>query len=325
MSRPSLARLAALLLLASCRASEFAPVEREPYVLVLGTAQDGGRPQLGCDAECCRSARAEPERARRVTSLLLCDPRDGRRWLFDCSPDIEAQLGDARSEPSTRASAGPRPPLVDGIFLTHAHMGHYAGLLELGREAHAARDLPTWVSERFAAFLLSNAPWSALVEERRLDLRRLEPGVPVALAQDLWVTPFLVPHRDEYSDTFGFEIRGPRRTLVYLPDIDKWERWDQLEGPGAVERLLARCDVALLDGCFYADGEIPGRPMADIPHPFITESLARFAPLAPSARAKIWFTHLNHTNPAADPGPERELVEASGMHVLADGARFSLE
>lgn len=322
MSFPRTALLA--LLAQACASPEVAP-PHAPYVLVLGTAQDGGRPQLGCEAACCRTARAQPERARRVTSLLLCDPRDGRRWLFDCSPDVEAQLGDARAEPPTRAVDGPRPPLVDGIFLTHAHMGHYAGLLELGREAYGARDLPTYVSERFAAFLLSNSPWSALVEERRLDLRRLEPGVPVALAQDLWVTPFLVPHRDEFSDTLGFEIRGPRRTLVYLPDIDKWERWDALEDPGAVERLLARCDVALLDGCFFADGEIPGRPMADIPHPFLTESLARFAPLSAGERAKVWFTHLNHTNPAADPGPERARVEASGMHVLEEGARFALD
>ncbi|MEQ1891370.1 MAG: MBL fold metallo-hydrolase, partial [Planctomycetota bacterium] len=144
-----LARLLTLglaLLVGGCVSSDVPGKESTaPYVLVLGTAQDGGRPQLGCEAECCRVARVEPERARRVTSLLLCDPRDGRRWLFDCSPDVEAQLGDARDEPPTRASAGPRPPLLDGIFLTHAHMGHYAGLLELGREAYAAHDLPTYV------------------------------------------------------------------------------------------------------------------------------------------------------------------------------------
>ena len=296
-----------------------------PYVLVLGTAQDGGRPQLGCEADCCRAARAEPERARRVTSLLLCDPRDGRRWLFDCTPDVEVQLGAAQDEPPTRRREGPRPPLVDGIFLTHAHMGHYAGLLELGREAHAARALRTFVTERFAGFLLSNQPWSALVEQQHLDLVPLVPGEPVALAPDLVVTPFLVPHRDEFSDTLGFEIAGPGRTLVYLPDIDKWERWDERAGPGQVEALLARCDVALLDGCFFADGELPGRAMADIPHPFMVESLARFAVLPAAERAKVHFTHLNHTNPAADPGPARARLEAHGLHVLAEGARFALD
>jgi len=318
------ALLSLVFLAGACRAPERVPAEREPYVLVLGTAQDGGRPQLGCEAECCRAARAEPGRARRVTSLLLCDPRDGRRWLFDCTPDVEAQLGAAQEEPPSRPREGPHPALVDGIFLTHAHMGHYAGLLELGREAYGARDLATWVSERCAGFLLSNAPWNALVEERRIELRRLEPGVPVALAQDLFVTPFRVPHRDEHSDTLGFELRGPGRTLLYLPDIDKWERWDEVDGPRAIERRLEGCDVALLDGCFFADGEIPGRSMADIPHPFIVESLARFAPLSPEVRARIHFTHLNHTNPAADPGPARSRVEASGLHILAEGARFTL-
>ena len=40
--------------------------------------------------------------------------------------------------------------------------------------------------------------------------------------------------------------------------------------------------------------------MADIPHPFIVESLRRFAPLPEKEREKVRFIHLNHTNPALD-------------------------
>jgi pyrroloquinoline quinone biosynthesis protein B len=299
-------------------------------VLVLGTAQDGGLPQIGCDDEICRAARADPKRRRLVTSLLLCDPRDGRRWLFDCTPDIREQVERARGHPPKREQEGLRPPLFDGLFLTHAHIGHYAGLLELGREAYAAKELDTWVTPRFAQFLAQNGPWSLLVEEQRLVLRELAEGQPVELAPDLSVVPFRVPHRDEFSDTVGFEIRGPFRTLVYLPDIDKWEKWDAEDGGGApargrVEALLARCNFALLDGCFYADGEIPGRSMKDIPHPFVTESLARFAGLPIAERAKIHFTHLNHTNPAAaEDSSARRAVLVRGMQVLAEGQRFSL-
>lgn len=323
--------LGLLTLLGACRATPGAErTPAGPYVLVLGTAQDGGLPQLGCTDEPCAAARRDPARRRLVTSLLLCDPRDGRRWLFDCTPDLGAQLERAEGQPPSRVSTGPRPPLCDGLFLTHAHMGHYGGLLQLGREAYGARALPTFVSPRMAEFLRANGPWSQLVAEQRLVLHELDERTPVALAPDLTVEGFRAPHRDEFSDTLGFVIRGPSRTLVYLPDIDKWEAWDAAPGdasgePRRIETLLARCDVALLDGCFFADGEIPGRSMADIPHPFVTESLARFATLPAAERAKVWFTHLNHTNPAADEaGPAAASVRAAGLHVLPEGALFGL-
>ncbi len=316
----------------ACRAPggarvEAAPLDR-PYVLVLGTAQDGGLPQLGCDEANCAAARRDPARRRRVTSLLLCDPRSGARWLFDCTPDLGEQLELARGHPPTRVAAGPRPPLFDGLFLTHAHAGHYAGLLALGREAYGARELATWVTPRFARFLTDNGPWSLLVAELRLVLHELEEGRRIELAPDLSVVAFRVPHRDEFSDTLGFQIHGPERTLVYLPDIDKWEAWDAFgDAPaaGRVEDLLARCDVALLDGCFFAEGEIPGRSLAEIPHPFVSESLARFASLPPEERAKVFFTHLNHTNPATDPVSEAaRTVRAAGMRVLDEGRVFGL-
>src|SRR5690349_14265639 len=102
--------LAWALLLPACRAAapDEAPAPATPYVLVLGTAQDGGLPQLGCDEKPCAAARRDPARRRLVTSLLLCDPRDGRRWLFDCTPDIGAQVERARGQPPSRTSTGPR-------------------------------------------------------------------------------------------------------------------------------------------------------------------------------------------------------------------------
>lgn len=338
MSAPSgcRARLGGLWLaglLLGCRASaadaRAGPGEDGPYVLVLGTAQDGGLPQIGCEGEACVAARRDPARRRRVTSLLLCDPRDGRRWLFDCTPDIGEQLELARGHPATRRLEGPRPAPFEGLFLTHAHMGHYGGLLELGREAYGAHDLATWVTPRFARFLRENGPWSGLVAEGRLVLQELVEGEPVRLAPDLAVVAHRVPHRDEFSDTVGFEIRGPRRTLLYLPDIDKWEAFDAFEGgaPGSrrIERWIEGCDVALLDGCFAADGEVPGRSLAEIPHPFLCESLERFAALPPAQRAKVLFTHLNHTNPAARAdSPAARAVRASGMGILAEGQRFGL-
>lgn len=350
------AQQAAAAEVAAARAAELA-AERSalaptaPYVVVLGTAQDGGLPHLGCEKECCKAARRDPARRRLVTSLLLCDPRDGRRWLFDCTPDLRAQMELARGHPATRVMEGARPPLFDGVFLTHAHMGHYGGLLELGREAYAVKGLATWVTPRFADYLRTNGPWRLMVEEGRLDLKELDPAAVVELAPDLHVRCFRVPHRDEFSDTVGFVIDGPNKDLLYLPDIDKWEAFDawvppdaaiQLGAGGAggedmaigaranggirsIEQAIGAVDVALIDGCFFADGEIAGRSMKEIPHPFIAESIARFSQLPAAAREKVFFTHLNHTNAAAtEDSAAWKSVIAAGMHVLDDGRTFGL-
>jgi pyrroloquinoline quinone biosynthesis protein B len=300
-----------------------------PFVLVLGTAQDGGIPHLGGHAAPDLAARRDPALRRLVASLLVVDPASGRRFLIDASPDLTIQLDRAAAvldrtaavpERSPSASGAPRPRLLDAVFLTHAHIGHYLGLAQFGREVAATDRLPVWGSARMHGFLTTNAPWEQLVRLRQIELRLLRPGEPVELAPGLSLTPLLVPHRDEYTDTFGFVLRGPRRALFYLPDIDKWERWST-----RIEDLLATVDVALLDATFFGDGELPGRAIAEVPHPFVVESLARFAPLPATERAKVVFTHLNHTNPAAlADTPERRAIEAAGMRVAEEMERFDL-
>jgi pyrroloquinoline quinone biosynthesis protein B len=291
-----------------------------PYVLVLGTAQDGGLPQIGCDLACCTSARRDPSLARLTSSLLLVHPRTGQRWLFDAGPDLPEQVELASGMPPNRALGTGRPPLFEGIFLTHAHIGHVAGLLQLGREAYGAAAQPVYAGERMASFLGDNAPWSLAVDDGHLALRDLRPGHPVTLAEDLRVTPWRVPHRDEFSETFAFLIEGPNAALLYLPDIDKWERWER-----PLEDALDQADIALIDGSFYADGEIPGRTMADISHPFISETIARLASRRRPLRARVLFTHLNHTNPATRPdSAAAAAVRRAGLGIAFEGQRFGL-
>ena len=297
--------------IAGCRA---VPSDR-PYALVLGTAQDGGLPHVGCRGDACEAARRDPEKARLVTSLLLADPESGGRWLFDATPDLRRQVERARNHPAGRPQGDGRPALFDGIFLTHAHMGHYTGLFHLGKEAYSSHDPPLYVTPRMAAFLRKNDPWRSMLDSGAMDLRILEYDTPVALTDDLSVTAIPVPHRDEFSDTVAFLIRGPGRTLLYLPDIDKWQKFAM-----PIELLVEQVDVALLDGTFFADGEIPGRSIEEIPHPFISESLERFSKMPPEERRKIFFTHLNHTNPAADPGSAAATaVRRAGLAVARDG------
>ena len=286
-----------------------------PYVLVLGTAQDGGLPQIGCTSECCAAARRDPARARRVTSLLLVDPASGKRWLFDASPQLPAQVALAEGHGGPDNNATGRPPLFDGIFITHAHLGHYAGLAFLGREAYGSAPTPVHGTPRLLDYLAENGPWSLLVSAGHLVPTPFTPGEALALTDELSVTPLLVPHRDEFSDTVGFVIRGPGASLLYLPDIDKWGQWGT-----PVEEVIASVDHALLDGTFFGPDELPGRAMAEVPHPFIVESMGRFAALPAAERAKVCFTHLNHSNPVARSGsPEARAVAAAGFGVLEDG------
>lgn len=277
-------------------------------------------PQIACECARCVRARRDPTAKRLVTSVLVCDPTTGARFLLDASPDLAEQVELARELPATRAVGSGRPPLFDAILPTHAHSGHYTGLLQLGNEAYGSKGQRVLCTSRMAAFLRESDPWRFMVERGFLALEELPLDVPVRLTDALTVTAIPVPHRDEFSDTVGFLVRGPERSLLYLPDIDKWERWDR-----RLEDVLATVDVALVDGTFFANGEIPGRAMAEIPHPFIAETMARLAPLPAASRAKVVFTHLNHTNPACDPdSAAAAAVRAGGMSIAFDGQRFDL-
>jgi pyrroloquinoline quinone biosynthesis protein B len=288
-----------------------APVPAPVRAIVLGVAQDGGVPHIGCTQRLCEEARHDPARRQRVACLGLVDEASDQRFLIDATPDMASQIESLGPRP---AGADPRRPL-DGILLTHAHIGHYTGLMYLGREALGAKGVPVYATPRMARFLRENGPWSQLVSLGNIDLREIEAGREVALTPALRVTPIRVPHRDEFSDTLGFRVRGPSRSLLYIPDIDKWERWDR-----KLEDEAGAADTALLDGTFADAGELPGRVLSEILHPLIGETLARLAAL----KGRVLFIHLNHTNPLLwDAGAQRDL-EAKGFRVARDGEELPL-
>lgn len=308
------AKLVAVLLLLACdpgtngaseRGADAEPVPAGPWLVVLGTGQDGGYPQAGTKP----GAAWSPELRRYASSLALVDPVSGERWLFEATPDFRDQL-----HALDRLAPSPDVPGLAGIFLTHAHVGHYAGLMHLGHEIIGARGVAVYAMPRMRGFLSNHGPWDQLVRFGNIELRELTADSAVRLNDRLSVTPFLVPHRDEYSETVGFRIEGPSRTVVFLPDIDKWERWD--ESGVRIEDVVAAADVAYLDGTFYREGEVPGRAMSEIPHPFIEETMLRFASSSPSERTKIRFIHLNRTNPVAfTNAAERRAVGQAGFRV----------
>ena len=245
-------------------------------LVVLGTLQDGGSPHMGCMKSCCASEKPNDY----VVSLGVID--ESKHLIFDASPDIVSQTNYLQL-------ISPAKELE--IFLTHAHMGHYVGLIHLGRESANTKNTPVYAMPRMAQFLQNNGPWSQLIDLENISIKPLQNKTPVSVSPRLSITPLIVPHRDEFSETVGYLIAGQSKRALYIPDIDKWDLWET-----DINTLLTQVDYAFLDATFFEDGEI-SRPMSDVPHPFVEESIMRFKSLAVEEKSKIYFIHLNHTNP----------------------------
>ena len=280
------------------------------YVLILGTAQDAGVPQAGCRETCC-SKLDNGQDARFPTSLAVIEPTTKKHWLIDCTPRLPEQL-----RLLDDASQG----RLAGVFLTHAHFGHYTGLMYFGREAMNTEGLCVFAMPRMDTFLRQNAPWSQLVGLNNIQLRQLSDNESIELSRGTSISPFLVPHRAEFSETVGFKIDGPQRSVVYLPDIDDSSRLTP-----SIESIIGSCDIALLDGTFYSLNELRRRSVAEVPHPPIAETMQRLAKLTERDRRKVHFIHFNHTNPVLDASsPEYESVRLGGFHIATEGDRFEI-
>ena len=253
--------------------------------------------------------------------LGLVDHHTRRFWLIDATPAFPAQLHELQT-----LGADFQPPTAglrfSGILLTHAHVGHYTGLIHLGREVMNTDHLPVYATARMAAFLRESAPWSGLVEGGNIDLVELEPGRELALTPGLRVIPISAPHRDEYSDTVAYLALGPKRSLFYCPDIDGWDDFD-------LAAMLSAAGTALLDGSFFSPAELPGRDLSQIPHPLITDTVAYFDTESfhhgdKALATNVFFIHLNHSNPLWREGPEREWLAERGFKVGKFGQRWAL-
>ncbi|NNF15202.1 MAG: pyrroloquinoline quinone biosynthesis protein PqqB [Gammaproteobacteria bacterium] len=303
--------LCTLLLVISARMI-FADVS--PYIYVLGISQDAGYPQAGCYRAHCMPAWTEPANKRLATSLAVVDGQHRTKYLFEATPDMPEQLFRLHSVAPDETYA------LGGVFLTHAHIGHYTGLMHFGREAIGAQEVPVYAMPKMRKFLSSNGPWDQLVRLRNVLLQPLAADEAITLSPQLVVTPLLVPHRDEYSETVAYLIRGPAKSALFVPDINKWEVWDK-----DIRELVRRVDYALLDATFFAAGEIPGRNMEDIPHPFVDESLKLFGDLDDAEKHRIIFIHFNHTNPLLiDGSAAQRKVQSLGFRIATEGMRLEL-
>jgi len=285
--------------------------DQPPFLLVLGIAQDAGYPQAGCNKDCCKKYWDKKTPHQKVTSLALFDPETQQKWLFDATPDFTEQL-----HMTDKYLNGD----LSGIFLTHAHIGHYTGLMYLGKEAMNSKEIPVYAMPGMFNYLQENGPWSQLVKLKNIQLQKITPDSAVNLTPKISVTPLLVPHRDEYSETVGFSIKTENKSVLFIPDIDKWQKWEK-----DILELVKQYDYLFLDGTFYSATELPGRNIEEVPHPFVPESMSLFQELSTSEKAKIWFIHFNHTNPLINRfSKEYKEVKNKYFNVALEGVTISL-
>ena len=288
---------------------------KEPMLYVLGTLQDGGAPHMGCDRPCCRNLFLRPATDRKVVSLGIADFTTdlGQLAMFEATPDVASQW-------HALQSLSGLADVLPSIFLTHAHIGHYSGLMFLGREVLGATDIQVHAMPRFRRFLQTNGPWDQLISLGNIVVNPLAEDSIVQVTEQVQTLPIRVPHRDEYSETVGYRIMGPNHSVLFIPDIDKWERWER-----DLKRELSLVDRAYLDATFFDASEVGYRDMSEIPHPFIVESMDFLGALSAAEKSKVHFIHMNHTNPClSDTSSAYRHVVASGFNIARMHEAFPL-
>ena len=282
-------------------------------VLVLGSVQDGGYPHIGCKKVCCKSAWNDISKRRFVSSLAIVDTLLNECWIIDASPDIKFQINMISDFLEINNS-----PKIKGIFLTHAHTGHYSGLLDLGKEALNISETLLYVMPQMCDFINSNSAFKFLLESKNISLEIIKNNQKINLAYSAYIAPFLVPHRNEMSETVGYCIKSPSKSTIYLPDIDSWDQWDK-----NILDLVRENDYLFIDGTFYNRNEIQNRDISEIPHPFVIDTLEKLISLDKKDRSKIFFTHLNHTNLLIqDSHPATRKLIIDGYNIANDGYSF---
>lgn len=291
---------------------------RKPVTLkVLGSAQDAGIPQLGRYNANSNAARKDPSLRRYAVCLGLYNPNNNKRYIIEATPDLREQV-DLLNQELPQENL-PALPAIDGVLLTHAHMGHYTGLMFLGFESANTKETPVWCTKSMGDYLSTNGPWSQLVEFKNIALNEITYDTEFTIDEDIKATAIHVPHREEYSDAVGFILNIHDQKVLFIPDVDRWDVWDT-----KIEELVSEMDYAFLDGTFYSLDEIKARDYTKVRHPLIEMSMERMQQVADAGKTKIHFIHFNNTSLVlSDPKVKQSILD-HGFYVAEEGMRFSL-
>lgn len=266
-------------------------------VEVVGNVQDGGIPHLGCDCDLCVKARNDPREAKYVESILLKEANDENtaRYLVNATPDIRMQV---------------QWKYLDGIFIPHEGLGHITGLQFFGQEGPDVSELSVFCCDDVENYMMKNDPYRFLIDRDNIQVHDFSDGEEIDIrGGSIESRQFHHPHLNH--DTTAYIIEGENKELFYLADITDFT--------DEIVECVEEADIAIIDGTFWSEDEI-GR-FEEVPHPPIRRSLDQFS----DTDTEIYFTHLNHTNPAIkEDSQERQELEKRGFNVATQGMELNL-
>lgn len=287
-------------------------------VIVLGSAQDGGFPQWDCNCVNCQLSRSGELRFRLRSSLALEDDL-GNIIILDASPDLKHQvdvIGSSRQRIGRICSDRVSP--IDAILITHAHWGHVMGLLEFS--AGASFEVPVYCSPSVSSIIYASPVFRSLIDGDFIRIMEFKDNIPLEIVnyrgQKTYfkLEAFKVPHREDFTDTYGFKIFHKSSSITYIPDIKVLDE--------EIIRKIDDTDFLFFEGTFYWDDELwrvskIKRTSKELGHIPIVESLLILRELEIDMK---YYIHLNHTNPVLRSGSdERRSVEDAGIKIVDDG------
>src|SRR6056297_1628884 len=290
-------------------------------IKVLGTAQDGGYPQPDCSCPNCIAAKKDRNLIRLPASLGILDVKNKKSYIIDATPHFPAQL---QSLNKTAQKYNFPDDHLEAVFLTHAHIGHYTGLIYFRKEAINYNNFTIFTSESMKKFLIKKQPWKTLIENNNINLSLFKFGKNIEEIKKPQIKAIKVPHRAEYTDTASFLIKGESKTFFYLPDIDSWQNFKK-----KFNKVSSSSDLLLVDGTFFDKKELTkyrGRNIQNVPHPTIKKTISEINKgKLKLNNSKLYFTHFNHTNKVLNPDYRKDsFFQKENINILNENIIFEI-
>ncbi len=285
-------------------------VVRDVILHVSGIAPNAGYPQADCLKECRTRAWADPSTIQHVASICIQALAQNKVYIIDATLDFKDQYREL-----TQTGLELR-----GIFLTRAHICHYVGLIHLGREDMATKQVPVYCMDTKSSFITDNGPWAQLVQLENMLLHRRTLDNLCTIGSTVKIHSVIAPDGDEYSETVGYHNVGPYKSALFIPEIEKWNLRNQ-----EIAEWVKRVDYAFLDARFYTNVELPRRDMIMIPHLFTVGTMRKLSSLPRADHLKVHFVDLNHTNPLLDSSSKAyRSMHERGFNLAVQGMTLGL-
>lgn len=251
---------------------------------ILGSGTSTGVPQIGCQCQVCTSSDPHDKRLR-CSSLLEID---GKRILFDCSPDFREQMMQLPFAP------------IHAILISHEHYDHVGGLDDL-RPFCAFGDIDIYAEEYCANNLRQRIPYCFTPKEVRypgvpaINLNHVTPHVPFTIGDNITIMPIRVMHGK--LPILGFRIRN----FVYITDMKSMSEEDT--------QLVCDADVLVVNALRHKEHNSH-------------QTFADAIDFAKKVRARE--TYLIHMSHHIRPHAEENASLPPHIHLAYDGMKIQI-